>query len=205
MEAIRAIFQFVTYGVMAVCAAGVILILLRSLFIYTDVNPFTWSALTVRRLTDPVINRVRRALIGLRIEPRIAPFIAIVLIIILGYLIFLLAENVLNMIAGIVDAVTHPSDRTPVAIIGYLIFGFLGLYTLLIFFRILFSYLVGSYGSRLMRFLIRSTEPLLAPLRRMIPPVRMFDISPIVAFIILYLLQAIVVRTLLQGQELQFF
>src|SRR5258708_22127091 len=118
MEAIRAIFQFVTYGVMAVCAAGVILILLRSLFIYTDVNPFTWSALTVRRLTDPVINRVRRALIGLRIEPRIAPFIAIVLIIILGYLIFLLAENVLNMIAGIVDAVTHPSDRTPVAIIG---------------------------------------------------------------------------------------
>jgi YggT family protein len=205
MEAIRTIFQIVTWAVLAIGAAGVVLILLRSLVIYMDVNPFTWSALTLRRLTDPIINRVRRALIGLRIEPRVAPFIAIVLIIIIGVLMFLLASNVLNTIAGIVDVVTHPSDRTPVAIVGYLIFGFLGLYTLLIFFRILFSYLVGSYGSRLMRFLIRSTEPLLAPLRRMIPPVRMFDISPIVAFIILYLLQAIVVRTLLQGREVQFF
>src|SRR5260370_12787265 len=124
MEVIRTIFYFVTWAVMAVGAAGILLILLRSLFIYLDVNPFTWSALTVRRLTDPVINRVRRALIGLRIEPRVAPFIAIVLIIILGYLMFLLAENVLNTIAGIVHAGTHPSDRTPVAIIGFRIFGF---------------------------------------------------------------------------------
>ena len=205
MEALRAIYRFIAYGVTALAAAGVFLILLRSLIIYMDLNPFTWLALWVRRLADPVINRVRRALIGLRIEPGVAPFIAIVLIVIFAYLTFLLAGTALNTIAGILDQVAHPSNRMAVAIVGYLIFGFLGLYTLLIFLRILFSYLVESFGSRWMRFLYRSTEPLLAPLRRMIRPVRMFDISPIVAFLILYLLQAIVVRTLLQGLDVQFF
>jgi len=62
-----------------------------------------------------------------------------------------------------------------------------------------------SYANRTMRFLTRSTEPLLAPLRRTIPPVAMFDISPIIAFLILWLLQAAVAGTLLRGWQIRFF
>jgi uncharacterized protein YggT (Ycf19 family) len=39
----------------------------------------------------------------------------------------------------------------------------------------------------------------------MIPPLGMMDISPIVAFIILWLFQAAIAGTLLRGFRLQFF
>jgi YggT family protein len=56
-----------------------------------------------------------------------------------------------------------------------------------------------------MRFLVNATEPMLAPLRRIVPPVGTFDISPIVAFIIVWLFQAAIAGTLLQGWQIAFF
>ncbi|HAF16094.1 MAG TPA: hypothetical protein DHU55_15685 [Blastocatellia bacterium] len=81
----------------------------------------------------------------------------------------------------------------------------IGLYTLLVFIRVIFSWVMVSYSHRVMRFLVNATEPLLGPLRRMIPPVGTFDISPIIAFVILWLFQAAIAGTLLHGQPLQFF
>src|SRR6185503_15449947 len=192
MPALRTIYAFVTWGVTALIVAAILLILLRSLFNYLDVNPFTWSAINLRRATDPVILPVRRALISFRLEPKVAPFIAILLILIAGYFVVQLAGSVLNTIAGVLFALTSGRIGIPVAILGYLLFGLLGLYTLLIFVRIIFSWGMMGYGNRWMRLLIRITEPLLAPLRRMVPMVGMFDVSPIVAFLVLWLLQAAV-------------
>ena len=81
----------------------------------------------------------------------------------------------------------------------------MGLYTLAIFVRIFLSYGALGYGNRWMRFMILITEPLMGPLRRYIPPVGMFDISPIIAFLVLWVLQAIVAATLLKGWPVQFF
>jgi YggT family protein len=205
MPALRTIYAFVTWGVTALIVAAILLILLRSLFNYLDVNPFTWSAINLRRATDPVILPVRRALISFRLEPKVAPFIAILLILIAGYFVVQLAGSVLNTIAGVLFALTSGRIGIPVAILGYLLFGLLGLYTLLIFVRIIFSWGMMGYGNRWMRFLVRITEPLLAPLRRMVPMVGMFDVSPIVAFLVLWLLQAAVSSTLLRGWPVQFF
>ncbi|PYS85854.1 MAG: hypothetical protein DMF70_03445 [Acidobacteria bacterium] len=199
MSLIQSIASFITAGIIAASAAAILLILLRSLFKYLDRNPFNWSVRTVGRLTDPVIHSVRRLLIGFRIEPRVAPFMAVVLILVFGYFTFMLAENILNTVAGLVYVLSRPWAGAPAAITGYVLFGFLGLYTLMIFLRILFSYLTTGYPNRWVRLLYRSTEPLLAPLRRMIPMVGMFDVSPIVAFVILYLLQFVVAGTLLKG------
>ena len=88
---------------------------------------------------------------------------------------------------------------------GYVLYGLLGLYSLLIFIRIILSWGMVGYSNRLMRFLVNATEPLLGPLRRMVPPVGVFDISPIVAFVIVWLLQAAVAGTLLRGWQLIFF
>ena len=198
MLTLQTIYTFVTWGVTALVVAAVILILLRSLFNYLDVNPFTWSAINVRRATDPVILPVRRALISFRLEPKVAPFIAILLILIAGSLCAVGRQRA-EYDRRCLLRVDERCVGMPVAIMGYLLFGLLGLYTLLIFVRIIFSWGMMGYGNRWMRFLIRITEPLLAPLRRMVPLVGMFDISPIVAFIILWLLQAAVASTLLRG------
>ncbi|MBD0370248.1 MAG: YggT family protein, partial [Pyrinomonadaceae bacterium] len=55
-----------------------------------------------------------------------------------------------------------------------------------------------SSVNRLMLFLVRVTEPVLAPFRRLIPPVGMFDISPIIVLILLRLLQEFVAGTLIR-------
>ena len=205
MLVIKSLFQFITWGVTAIIVAAIVLIVLRSVFNYMDINPFSWSAVTLRRATEPVISPVRRMLMGFRLDPKVAPFIVVILIIVAGYLVIQVAGSVLNTIAGIIYAITSRQLGAPVAIVGYLLFGFLGLYTLVIFVRIIFSFVAVSYGNPLMRFLYRTTEPLLGPLRRMVPPVGMFDISPIVAFIILWLCQAAVAGTLLRGWPLRFF
>ena len=205
MFILQSINSFVTWGLAAIIVAAILLIILRSLFNYLDVNPFTWQARNVRRATDPVIAPVRAMLLAFRLDPKVAPFIVVILILIAGYLVVQIAGTLLNTIAGILYAVSSHTADMPIAIIGYLLFGFLGLYTLAIFVRIIFAWIGASYANRWMRFLVRLTEPLLGPLRRMVPMVGMFDISPIIAFLILWVCQAAVARIMLAKWPLRFF
>ncbi len=66
--------------------------------------------------------------------------------------------------------------------------------------RILLSWLpsepTGRVTSALYRFFHESTDWYLRPFRRVIPPVGMFDLSPVVALIVLYVLNAVLVRGL---------
>jgi len=204
MSFIALLYLFITWGVTAVIVATIVLIVLRSLLNYMDVNPFKWSVRTVGRATDPVIMPVRRVLIGFRIDPKVAPFIAAILIIVAGYLLLQVAGTILNTVQGIIFALKSGRAGTPVAIIGYVIYGLLGLYTLAIFVRIIFLWLSMSHAKPFMRFLVRVTEPLLAALRRLIPPVGMWDLSPIAAFVIVWLCQAAVAGTLLAGWPIRF-
>jgi len=205
MTALALIYSFIRLFVTATIMAAITLVIVRSIFNYIDVNPFTWYARNVRRATDPVIMPVRRMLMAFRLDPKVAPFILIILMIVVGYLIVQIAGTLLNTIAGIVYALTARKLGAPVGIAGYLLFGFLGLYTLAIFVRIVLTWFGTSYANALMRLLIRLTEPLLAPLRRSLPTVGMFDVSPIVAFLIVWVCQAAVAATLLHGWPISFF
>src|SRR3989442_6151431 len=113
MSIIQSLILFVRWGVTAIIVAGIALILLRSLFNYMDVNPFKWSARTIRRVTDPVIIPVRAMLMGFRLDPNVAPFIAIIFIILFGYLVFLISESILNTIGGFILATTSRRHRPP--------------------------------------------------------------------------------------------
>src|SRR6266536_2210795 len=125
--------HFLRWGVTAIIVAAIVLIVLRTLFNYVNMNPFSWSAVTVRRLTDPIIAPLRRRLMALRIDPTFAPFVAVLLIIVSGYLLIQVGESILNTVGGIIYAVSSGKAGAPVAIIGYLLYGLLGLYTLAIF------------------------------------------------------------------------
>lgn len=71
----------------------------------------------------------------------------------------------------------------------------INLYMLVIFARIIMSFVVagspptpGTAFAQIVDGLVRVTEPVLAPVRAMIPPVRMggmgFDLSPIVVIVV---------------------
>jgi len=63
------------------------------------------------------------------------------------------------------------------------------LYSFAIIARALLPWFRISYYHPVMRFLIQITEPILAPLRRYIPPVSGLDFTPMVALIILWLVE----------------
>lgn len=58
--------------------------------------------------------------------------------------------------------------------------------------RVLFSWIRPDPYNPLVRFIYQVTEPILAPLRRYIPPFGGLDITPIVALLILDFLRRIV-------------
>jgi YggT family protein len=86
----------------------------------------------------------------------------------------------------------------PIAVVGALLYGFLSVYSMLILIRIIFSWGMVGLRNRVMRFLVWATDPLLLPLRRIIPPLGPFDISPLVAFLLIWLFQAAIRGTLLR-------
>jgi YggT family protein len=56
---------------------------------------------------------------------------------------------------------------------------------LAILLRVLFSWINADPYNPLVRFIYQVTEPLLAPLRRFIPPFGSLDVTPVVALLIL--------------------
>jgi YGGT family. len=202
---IASIYLFVWYLIVIAITFTIGVMFVRLLMNWMDVNPFTWAAITVRRLSDPLINPVRRAIVGFGVQAKYAPLVTILLVILVGYFVIMLTTSVLDTVTGVLYASTAGKPGAVAAIIGYVIYGLLALYSLLIFIRIIFSWGMVSLRNRVMRFLVNATDPLLVPLRRMVPTVGMFDISPIVAFIIIWLFQAAVAKTLLRGYPLGFF
>ncbi|MBU4589501.1 MAG: YggT family protein [Candidatus Omnitrophica bacterium] len=69
----------------------------------------------------------------------------------------------------------------------------------LILIRVLISWVNPDPYNRIVQFLYKATEPILYPIRRMIPPQMGIgiDISPIITFLILIFLRSFLVKTLL--------
>jgi YggT family protein len=67
------------------------------------------------------------------------------------------------------------------------------LLSLAILARVLLSWVRVSPYHPAVDFLYRITEPILAPLRRAIPPIGMVDISPVIAIILLQIIQQVLV------------
>jgi YggT family protein len=71
--------------------------------------------------------------------------------------------------------------------------GFLGVFVgmllfllwLLVLGRVLISWFDPMGSNQVSRFLIQATEPLLAPVRRVLPPAGMFDFAPLLVLIVL--------------------
>ncbi len=71
------------------------------------------------------------------------------------------------------------------------------LYSLVLLVRVLSSWVPGLDPRRPpLHLVVVLTEPLLGPLRRLLPPVGGLDVSPVVAFLLLEVLRRLVVSSL---------
>src|SRR5678816_1808602 len=188
------IIWFISNGINVLIVAVIVLMILRLITDAMDLNPFGWTSRTVRRLSDGLVVPVRGGLRGFGIDTKFAPIVVILIAILLGYFVLQLVGMIATMTEGIIESAR---SGAVFRLIGFIIYGLISIYILFIIIRIVFSWGMLSYTNRVMRFLVDVTEPLLGPLRRMIPTLGWLDISPLVAILILWLLQQAVAGTLL--------
>jgi YggT family protein len=62
--------------------------------------------------------------------------------------------------------------------------------------RALMSWVMPTEGSGLSRILVDITEPVLAPIRRVLPQFGGFDLSPLVAIILIQVVSNLLIRSL---------
>ena len=196
MLIIQRTFEFVQMAIAVVIFGVIVLMIVRLITDGMDLNPFGWGSRTVRRLTDWLVFPVRGGLRDVGADPKFAPLVVILISILLGFFLAWLASAVFGTVIGVIDSMRRGAI---IPLFGFIIYGLLSVYLLLISMRVVFGWARLSYQNRLMRFLINATEPLLGPLRRMIPPLGMFDISPFVAGLFIWFLLTAVSVTMLSG------
>jgi YggT family protein len=190
---ISRISLFVWYAIATVILVIIALMIARLLLNKADLNPFSRPVIMIRRWTDPLVNPVRRIVVQMGFSPNVAPLVVILFALVLGYFASEFINAFLGTVLGLVISVQR---RAPISFLGYLLYGLLVGYMLLIFARIVFSWVANPH-SRVLHFLIHVTEPVLAPFRRVIPPVGTMDISPMIVMFLLDLLRRAVAATLI--------
>jgi YggT family protein len=193
---------FVTVAIQIIIAVVIALMIVRLIADAMDLNPFAWASRTIRRLTDGLVIPVRGGLRGFGIDTKFAPLVVILISILLGYFVLQLLGAIATTVDGVMNGLQQGAFFW---VLGFILYGLLSIYILLIVIRVIFSWGMLSPTNRIMRFLANVTEPLLGPLRRAIPRLGWLDISPIVAILILVLFQAAVMGTLLRGAPFHTF
>ena len=203
---LKFIFLAVTYLVTAAILGVVGLMLVYLILYLADANPFSWPARFTYKLTDPLLRPTRMRMRMFGVDGKFAPLVVILVTILLGYFAIQLTESVVFPLAGLWTSI---KAKLPIPALGYVLYGALSVYYVLLFMRLIFSWVWSPYENRLMRFLVRATNPLLEPIRRLIPPFGTVDLSfflaPLLAFFVIGLLQTAVAKTLLSGSPAGLF
>jgi len=150
------------------------------------INPFGPVARFFRRVVDPALVPVERRVIRAGGAPASAPWWALVVVVVAGILLILTLQFVREMV---VMAAVSANNGTR-GIYDLVVSWTFGLLKLALIVRIIASWLqINPYKSWI-RWSVSLTEWLLRPLRSIIPPFGMFDVSPLVAYFVLVLLES---------------
>ncbi len=128
----------------------------------------------------------------------VATVLAMVVVLLIAYF----AVGVTNDTLGaLFRAAAALSRAAPLAALGHLLYGLVSFYTTLLILRIFLSWFrAGPYGGgRFTRFLYAATEPLLAPVRGILPPLGMLDLSPLLVFVLLHFLKGAILAFFLRA------
>jgi YggT family protein len=77
----------------------------------------------------------------------------------------------------------------------FLLIELIDLYTVVVLATVILSWIRLSPGNPLGQFLHRLTEPVLAPARRVIPPLGGLDISPMLVLIALQVIRSLLIQS----------
>jgi YggT family protein len=150
------------------------------------INPFSRTARFARARIDPLMTPVERVIVRAGGVPTAAPLWMIV-----GYaLLGILLVSALNLLGGLIAQVAYVA-QAPRALPMLLASWAFSLLRVALLVRVISSWLPISPYSGWVRWSYILTEWMVAPLRRLIPTLGPIDITPIIAWLLLSLLQSI--------------
>ena len=153
------------------------------------VNPFGRIARFCRRFVDPLMVPVERRVVRAGGQPSSAPWWTLVFVVVGGLLLIWVLEFLGSFLSTAAGAV-----RTPGGAIRFAIALAFSILRLALIVRVVSSWVQISPYSRWIHWSYRLTEWMLAPLRRILPPFGALDLSPLVAFLLLSVLQGAIGR-----------
>jgi len=148
------------------------------------INPFNRVARFFRGSVDPLMAPVERVILRAGGSPSSAPWWALVAFAVFGIALIELLNFLGGIFYQIVVVSTQPS-QAPMLLLSWA-FGFLKLALLI---RVLSSWFPVSPYSKWIRWSYVLTDWFIGPLRRIIPTLGMIDITPIVAWFLIGLIQ----------------
>jgi YggT family protein len=125
-----------------------------------------------------------------KIDTRLAPLLTILIGLLLTYFFTQIVGNAMFVIDGLTSGI---AAGEPKKIVGFVLYGILSVLILFIFIRFISSWFVFTPNTFL-GFVARVTDPILTPVRKLIPPIGMFDISAIIVLLFISFLQVIVMN-----------
>jgi len=171
--------------VLVTVVALAVLFLLDWLVRTRRINPFHPAARAIRRIVDPIVAPVERRILRAGGVPTSAPIWALVGAVFLGIIVVAGLNFLVQGLATLLVAVTSGPLGLFVVLVRFT-FGVLRLAVILV---VLVSWLPISPYSPWIRWAFTITEPILQPLRGIVPRLGMFDITPIVAYFLLGILE----------------
>jgi YggT family protein len=156
------------------------------------INPFgAWPRL-VRRVSDPILLPLERRVINAGGNPQNAPLWLLGLVIGGGLLLLSLTQWLIGTAAGVV-LIAQGGVRVWMQVLMSAVFTILMAAILI---RVIASWVgIGPYR-KWMRPVYALTNWLIDPIRRILPPVGIFDFSPMVAWLVLYVVRGFVLGLL---------
>ena len=149
------------------------------------ISPFNRIARFFRARIDPLMAPVERVILRAGGTPTSAAWWTLVGLILFGILIITLLQFLGGILTQVVMGISEPRS-IPLLLVSWAF----SLLRLALLVRVISSWLPISPYSRWIRWSYVLTEWMIAPLRRIIPLIGMIDITPIVAWFLLNIVQS---------------
>lgn len=152
------------------------------------IGPFGVWPRFVRRISDPILLPLERRVIRLGGSPQDAPLWLLGVVIVGGLILVSLVRWLIGMTLHL-TVLAHGGSQV------WLRFAVGSIFSLLmaaVLIRVIASWFGVSPYSRWMRPFVLATDWLIEPIRRLLPPMGMIDLSPMVAWLVLWIARGVV-------------
>jgi YggT family protein len=151
------------------------------------INPFNPVARFMRSSVDPLMAPVERRVVRSGGLPSNAPWWSLAIVVLLGIVLL----SVLNFVRNQLWLASGALQSGPTGIFRVLVAWTFGFLRIALVATVISSWFRISPYSKWVRWAFAITEPILRPLRQIIPPLGMIDVTPLVAYFLLWLVQSL--------------